>query len=61
LALAYGRPPWVAIVLALSFACYGLAKKTASVGAVESLAVETAVLAPLALCFLALAAEASAV
>lgn len=52
LALAYGRPPWVAIVLALSFACYGLAKKTASVGAVESLAVETAVLAPLALGFL---------
>ncbi|GAB2629482.1 EamA family transporter RarD [Nocardioides ginkgobilobae] len=52
LAVAYGRPPWVAIVLALSFACYGLAKKTASVGAVESLAVETAVLAPLALAFL---------
>ena len=54
LTLAYGRPPWVAIVLALSFACYGLAKKTASVGAVESLAVETAVLAPLALGFLLL-------
>ena len=54
LTLAYGRPPWVSIVLALSFACYGLAKKTASVGAVESLAVETAVLAPLALGFLLL-------
>jgi chloramphenicol-sensitive protein RarD len=54
LTLAYGRPPWVAIVLAFSFACYGLAKKTASVGAVESLAVETAVLAPLALGFLLL-------
>ena len=52
LAVAYGRPPWVAIVLAFSFACYGLAKKTASVGAVESLAVETAVLAPVALTFL---------
>lgn len=54
LAVAYGRPPWIAITLAFSFACYGLAKKTASVGAVESLAVETAVLAPVALTFLLL-------
>jgi chloramphenicol-sensitive protein RarD len=44
----YGRPPWVALVLAFSFGSYGLAKKKAGVGAVESLTVETMVLAPLA-------------
>ncbi|WP_183093052.1 EamA family transporter RarD [Nocardioides stalactiti] len=49
----YGRPPWVALVLAFSFGTYGLAKKTAGVGAIESLAFETAVIAPFALVFLA--------
>ncbi|MGH3370803.1 MAG: EamA family transporter, partial [Nocardioidaceae bacterium] len=48
LAVEYGRPPWVALALAFSFACYGLAKKKANVGAVESLTVETLVLAPVA-------------
>ena len=40
----YGRPPWIAIGLASSFAVYGLLKKQvgAHVGAVPSLAVETA-------------------
>ncbi len=47
----YGRPPWVALVLAFSFGVYGLAKKTANVGAVESLTIETALLAPLALAY----------
>jgi chloramphenicol-sensitive protein RarD len=45
----YGRPPYVALVLAFSFGTYGLAKKTADVGAVESLTLETAFVAPLAL------------
>ena len=44
----YGRPPWVALVLAFSFGTYGLAKKTAGAGAIESLAFETAVLTPFA-------------
>ena len=44
----YGRPPYVALVLAFSFGTYGLAKKTAGAGAVESLAFETAVLTPVA-------------
>jgi chloramphenicol-sensitive protein RarD len=44
----YGRPPYVALVLAFSFGTYGLAKKTAGAGAVESLAFETAVLVPIA-------------
>ncbi len=43
-----GRPPWLALVLAFSFGTYGLLKKTADVGAVEGLAVETAVLLPVA-------------
>lgn len=44
----YGRLPWVALVLACSFGVYGLAKKTANAGAVESLALEAVLLAPLA-------------
>ena len=44
LTVDYGEPPWVALTLAFSFAAYGLMKKTAGVGPVESLSVETAVL-----------------
>jgi len=39
-----GRPPYIALVLAATFALYGLTKKRADVDAVESLAFETAVL-----------------
>ena len=54
LAVEAGRPPWLALALAVSFGLYGLLKKTAGVGAVEGLAVETAVLAPLAAAYLVL-------
>lgn len=42
----YGRPPWIALGLAGTFAVYGLLKKQvgAKVGAVQSLTVETTVL-----------------
>ena len=53
LTVAGGHPPWIALTLAFSFGFYGLLKKQAGVGAVPSLAVETAVLTPLALVFLA--------
>lgn len=43
LAVGYGQVPWVALVLAFSFSTYGLVKKLAGVGAVESMAVETSV------------------
>ena len=45
---AYGRVPWIAIALALSFAGYGFLKKAVPLGATASLAVETALLLPLA-------------
>jgi chloramphenicol-sensitive protein RarD len=46
LTVDYGRPPWIALGLAFSFATYGLLKKQVgtTVGAVQSLTVETAVL-----------------
>ena len=52
LTIGYGRPPWIALVLACSFGTYGLAKKQANSGAVESLAFETVLLAPLAATYL---------
>ncbi len=42
IAVDYGRPPWIALTLAVSFGLYGFCKKKADVGAVDSLAVETA-------------------
>ena len=52
LTVEYGRPPWISLVLAFSFACYGLTKKKANAGAVESLVVETLVVSPVALAYL---------
>ena len=48
LTAAYGRVPWIALVLACSFAGYGFLKKAVPVEATTSLAVETAVLLPVA-------------
>jgi chloramphenicol-sensitive protein RarD len=52
LTVEYGHPPWVALILAISFGSYGLAKKKANAGAVESLVVETLVVSPVALGYL---------
>ncbi|MGW2208517.1 EamA family transporter RarD [Streptomyces sp. NPDC001781] len=43
LTVGYGRPPWISLCLAVSFATYGLVKKKVGLGGVESLAAETAV------------------
>lgn len=43
-----GQLPWVALTLALSFGFYGLMRKIAPLGALEGLALETVLLAPLA-------------
>ncbi|GAA4427427.1 EamA family transporter RarD [Actinokineospora soli] len=48
LTLDYGALPWLALALAASFGTYGLMKKKAAIGAVEGLALETALLVPLA-------------
>ncbi len=52
LTLDYGRLPYVALILAFSFGSYGLCKKTANVGATESLAFETSVVVPVALVYI---------
>ncbi len=52
LTVDYGHLPYVALALAFSFGSYGLCKKVAGVGAVESLAFETAVIAPFAAAYL---------
>ena len=52
LATAHGKVPYVAVGLATSFGVYGYVKKLANVPAIESLAVETLVLFPLALGYL---------
>jgi chloramphenicol-sensitive protein RarD len=44
LTVDYGSPPWISLGLAFTFASYGLLKKLASVGPLESLGVETALL-----------------
>ncbi|GGJ52635.1 EamA family transporter RarD [Streptomyces brasiliensis] len=43
LAVGYGRPPWISLILAFSFATYGLVKKKVNLGGIESLAAETAI------------------
>ncbi len=48
LAVQGGRVPWIALVLACSFGGYGLMRKTAPLGALEGLTLETMLLAPLA-------------
>lgn len=52
LAVAAGRFPWIALVLAVTWGTYGLLKKLAGVGAAESLAAETLVLGAPAVVFL---------
>ena len=52
LTIGYGQPPWIALLLAFPFAIYGLLKKLAATGAIESLAVETALTSIPALIYL---------
>ncbi len=50
-----GRPPWIALSLAITFGSYGLLRKIAVLGALEGLTLETMLLAPLALLVLGMA------
>jgi chloramphenicol-sensitive protein RarD len=47
-----GHPPWIGLVLAFSFGFYGLLRKTAALGALEGLSVETCLLFPIAFGYL---------
>ena len=49
LTLAAGKLPWIALVLAASFGAYGLMRKVAVLGPLEGLALESLLLAPVAL------------
>jgi chloramphenicol-sensitive protein RarD len=51
LTISYGRFPWLAIVLAISFAIYGLMKKTIPLDAVRGLTIETLFIVPFALIY----------
>lgn len=50
--LHFGGVPWIALILALSFALYGLSKKIIHLGAVSGIAVETLFIFPFALIYL---------
>lgn len=43
-----GHPPWIALALGLTFGVYGLLRKTASLGPLEGLSLETMLLFPFA-------------
>lgn len=47
-----GHLPWIGLALALSFGTYGLLRKTAELGALEGLSLETSILFPVALAYL---------
>ncbi|NVO05376.1 MAG: EamA family transporter RarD [Rhodoferax sp.] len=53
LAVQAGHPPWIALILALSFGGYGLLRKVGALGALEGLTLETWILAPVAASVLA--------
>lgn len=48
----YGRVPWIALVLACSFASYGLVKKMVAVEPIIGLTMETLIVMPVALFFI---------
>lgn len=48
----YGRVPWIALVLACSFATYGLVKKMVAVDSIIGLTMETLIVMPVALFFI---------
>jgi chloramphenicol-sensitive protein RarD len=60
LTVEYGRPPWLALLLAFSFATYGLIKKRTRATAPQGLLVEAAVLTAPALVVLAVLAATGA-
>lgn len=54
LTVSAGELPWIGLVIAVTFSLYGVIRKTASLGALEGLSVETLVMLPAATAFLLL-------
>lgn len=52
LTFSAGQLPWIGLVIGLTFGLYGLLRKTAALGALEGLSIETLVLFPAAIMFL---------
>ena len=48
-----GQVPWIALILGITFGSYGLLRKTAALAALEGLSLETMILFPLALFYVA--------
>ncbi len=57
---AVGRFPWVALTLAVTFSLYAVVRKQAPLGSLTGLAVETCLLAPVALVWLVIASSSPA-
>lgn len=52
LTVTYGRLPWIALSLAVTFGLYGLVKKVSPLGSVFGLTLETGIVFPIALIYL---------
>lgn len=52
--IQFGSLPWIALVLAITFGFYGLVRKKIAVDSFTGMAIETAIMLPLALTYLAL-------
>lgn len=62
LTVSYGRPPWIALVLAGTWSAYALSKRMVPLGAIDSLAGETFVLfVPAAILLVVLSGRANSV
>src|SRR5215216_283003 len=53
LTVTYGRLPWIALTLAFTFGFYGFVKKLAPLGSLYGLTLETGIVFPIALIYLA--------
>lgn len=52
LTVSAGQLPWIGLMLAASFGLYGMLRKTAALGALEGLSIETLIILPAALGYL---------
>jgi len=54
LTFVYGRPPWIALSLAFTFGFYGFVKKLSPLGSLHGLTLETGIVFPVAVIYLAI-------